>query len=277
MDKIDNLLGGGDSDKYNKKTYIGYLKMKNGGMKIIPGDMDEKIISTRNKILNHLDVVLSGGKRLKEKNIKKYFQALGGKYVRNDMCISGDNSNCKGGKSVSVDGAHKLLKLISKKDLPIDSALETFKGSAPQLYEKLETKIKGGYKSISYDNKVDHNESGGSLYSAAFDFAKNHANKLIEEAKDKLEQEVKKHLKLGGERDYDIYDNRGGNDRYDNRDRNDRNDIYDNRGGNDIYDNRDRYDNRNRYDNMYGGEDIELNKFRNEIGRLNLRDHILSL
>jgi hypothetical protein len=161
MDTANNLLGGGssDSEKYNKDTYIGFLKMKNGGMKIIPGDKDEKILATRNKILGHLDKVLSGGKDLKEKNIEKYFKALGGKFVRNDMCISGDNSNCKGGKNVSVAGAHKLLKLISKKNLPVDTALETFKGSAPELYEKLETKIKGGYKAVAYDDSDSDSDS----------------------------------------------------------------------------------------------------------------------
>jgi hypothetical protein len=147
------------SEKYNKDTYIGYIRMKKGGMKIISGDKDDKIISVRNKILGHLDQVISGGKRLKEKNIKKYFKALGGKYIRNDICSSGNNSNCKGGKNVSIDGAHKLLKLISKKNLPIDNALEIFKSSAPKLYEKLENKIKGGYKSINYDNMY-----GGNFY-----------------------------------------------------------------------------------------------------------------
>jgi hypothetical protein len=165
MDIKNNFIGGGDSssEKYNKDTYIGYLKMKKGGMKIISGYKDEQIIATRNKILSHLDIVLSGGKRLKEKNIKKYFKALGGKYVRNDMCISGDNSNCKNGRNVSVRGAHKLLKLISKKNLPIDSSLETFKGSAPELYEKLENKIKGGYNAIAYDS--DSNKSNKSTRS----------------------------------------------------------------------------------------------------------------
>ena len=52
-----------DYKLYNKDTYIGYIKMKKGGMKIIPGNKDEQIIATRNKILNHLDVVLSGEKR----------------------------------------------------------------------------------------------------------------------------------------------------------------------------------------------------------------------
>jgi hypothetical protein len=48
--------------EYNKSTYIGYLKMKKGGMKIIPGEMDTNIINERNKILSHLDLVLGGQK-----------------------------------------------------------------------------------------------------------------------------------------------------------------------------------------------------------------------
>jgi hypothetical protein len=154
MDITNNLEGGSfsDSEKY-KDAYIGHVKVKNGNIKIIPGSKDERILETRDKILGHLHKVFSGGKRLKEKNITKYFKALGGKYIRNDLCITGDNSNCKGGRNVSIDGAHKLLKLINKKNLPINSALETFKGSAPELYEKLETKIKGGYKAISYKSE----------------------------------------------------------------------------------------------------------------------------
>jgi hypothetical protein len=163
MDTTNNLVGGGDSssEKYNKNTYIGFLKMKKGGMKIIQGDKDEKIISIRNKILGHLNKVFLGGKRLKEKNIKKYFKALGGKYIRNDMCISGNNPSCNSGKNVSIEGAHKLLKLINKKNIPMDSALEIFKGSAPQLYEKLETKIKGGYKGIANDSDSNSSRGGG--------------------------------------------------------------------------------------------------------------------
>lgn len=131
------------STEYNKDTYIGYLKMKRGGMKIIPGDKDEKIINKRNKILNHLEKVLSGGKKLKEKYIGSYFKALGGKYVRNDMCTGADNKNCNNGKLISLGGAHKLLKLAARKNFPMDEILTKFKGSAPSLYESLENKISG--------------------------------------------------------------------------------------------------------------------------------------
>jgi hypothetical protein len=39
---------------YNKDTYIGHLKLKNGGMKIVEGEEDNKIIEERNTILKHL-------------------------------------------------------------------------------------------------------------------------------------------------------------------------------------------------------------------------------
>jgi len=159
----NNQLVGGNLEK-SSKVYIGNLKEKRGGIKIIPGDLDDKIISKRNKILNHLDKVISGEKRLKEKNIKKYFQALGGKYVRNKICISGDEPNCQQGKYVSLGGAHKLLKLITKKKFDINNTLNTFKGSAPQLFEKLETKIKGGYKRIGYDESKGGIPKGTAIY-----------------------------------------------------------------------------------------------------------------
>jgi len=143
----------------NSNKYIGNIKSKGDKIKIIPGEKDDRILFKRNKILGHLDKVLSGGKRLKEKNIPKYFQALGGKYIRNDICSTGDLNNCKGGKNATISGAHKLLKLVSKKNLPIDNALESFKGSAPKLYKKLETKIKGGYNAITYDT----NGGGGKI------------------------------------------------------------------------------------------------------------------
>lgn len=129
--------------KYNKSTYVGFLKIKNGGMKIIPGEKDNYIINKRDNILNHLDLVLSGEKKLKEKNINKYFKALGGKYVRNDMCTIGDLPQCKKGKNISIGGADKLLKLASQKNFSMQKILASFKGSAPSLYENLEMKIVG--------------------------------------------------------------------------------------------------------------------------------------
>jgi len=129
--------------KYNKSTYVGYLKLKKGGMKIVPGHKDDLIINRRNDILNHLELVFRGKKKLKEKNISKYFKALGGKYIRNDMCITDDKVSCKRGRNISMGGADKLLRLAGQNNFPMNNVLSTFKGSAPSLYEKLESKLSG--------------------------------------------------------------------------------------------------------------------------------------
>ena len=228
-----------ENTEYNKSTYIGFLKVKKGGMKIISGEMDTNIINERNKILSHLDLVLGGQKKLKEKNVEKYFKALGGKYVRNDICSAGDSHACKLGKKISLGGADKLLKLCAKKDLPMDNILNKFKGSSPSLYEKLEQKITGGKGSVVPDN-----------ISVVSNNTKSHSNSIgghdIDDSK------------------YNMDDNRynGGYDMDDNR--------YS--GG---Y-NRDDYEN-NYENNMYGGQDIELNNFRSEIGRLSFEDELNKL
>jgi len=140
--------------KYDQNTYIGFLKIKKGEMKIIPGEKDDIIIKNRDRILDHLDIVLSGGKKLREKNFEKYFKALGGKYIRNDICTKGNIYNCNGGKSKSIDNADKLLKLASQNNFPIKNVLRTFKGSSPSLYDILENKItkklKGGLNQDIY-------------------------------------------------------------------------------------------------------------------------------
>jgi len=213
--------------EYNKSTYIGFLKMKKGGMKIIPGEMDTNIINERNKILSHLDLVLGGQKKLKEKNVEKYFKALGGKYVRNDICGAGDSNACKLGKKISLGGADKLLKLCAKKELPMDNILNKFKGSSPSLYEKLEQKITGVKGGVVPDNI--------SVVSS-----KSHTNSM------------------GG---HNVDDNRY-NGRYN---------MDDNR----YYMDDNRYS--GGYDEMYGGQDIELNNFRSEIGRLSFEDELNKL
>ncbi len=147
--------------KYDKNTYIGYLKLFNGGMKVIPGDIDNKIIHNRDRIIDHLNLVLSGGKQLKEKNVEKYFKALGGKYIRSKMNLP-ESTNVKGGSNKTISSAHKLLKLASKNNFNISNVLDIFKGSAPQLYEKLETKISGGQ--VRYTGSVYSNSSRRSSY-----------------------------------------------------------------------------------------------------------------
>jgi hypothetical protein len=132
MNTTTDLLGGAS---LNKDTYIGYLKIKNGGMKVIPGDIDNEIINKRNIVLEKLEKVLSGGNKLKEKNLEKYFKALGGKYIRNDMCLSGNIADCKKAKQLSLGGANKLMEL-SKGKYDKELLEFKFKGAAPVLYEK---------------------------------------------------------------------------------------------------------------------------------------------
>jgi len=154
MDTTENMTGGAT---YNKDTYIGYLKMKKGGMKVIPGEMDNIIINKRNNILSKLEKVLTGGDKLKEKNIDKYFKALGGKYIRNDMCLLGDKSICKKGKHVSLGGAKKLMELASKKYTP-ELLEKKFKGSAPVLYEQYIKKGGDNSRSVPDHIEMNHNK-----------------------------------------------------------------------------------------------------------------------
>jgi hypothetical protein len=152
---MQDMIGGG---KYDTSTYIGYLKIKNDAMKIIPGKIDNKIIKNRDNILNHLNNVLSGGKELKEKNIETYFRALGGKYIRNDMCLSGNNDKCQSGKKVSMVGAQRLIEVVNNK-YDID---DKFKVNAPVLYSRIyNNKIKKG--GMDYTYKYQKLLYGGNL------------------------------------------------------------------------------------------------------------------
>jgi hypothetical protein len=160
-----------ENKRYNKDTYIGYLKHQNGGIKIIPGDKDNKIIERRDKILTHLNAVFSGGHKLKEKNLVKYFKALEGKYVRGKMTPD----NTSGGSKETLKDAHKLIKYSLKKDFPLDTILNIFRGSSPKLYSKLESKVEtNNYESrrSSYRSNGGYSESresyrseGGRRYS----------------------------------------------------------------------------------------------------------------
>lgn len=274
--------------EYNKSTYIGYLKMKKGGMKIIPGEMDTNIINERNKILSHLDLVLGGQKKLKEKNVERYFKALGGKYVRNDICSGGDSHACKLGKKISLGGADKLLKLCAKKELPMDNILNKFKGSSPSLYEKLEQKITGvkGSKGGRNREEITDVKSGGNrdeinreleqirtarsrsnsdtcdvldkstanslgwvgismndeMVGPNCPAAKEHYNVITKQT---LDERVPTNYELSHPEQGIVGRRRGGYYRDEN--------------------------------NMYGGQDIELNNFRREIGRLSIEDELNKL
>jgi hypothetical protein len=98
----------------------------------------------KTKILNHLDLVFSNKKTLREKNIHKYFKVLGGNYK-----IDSDKS---------IHDSYKLFKLGIKNNIDVDTLVNKFKGSAPKLYDKLERKIKKKYLNKS-DSRSDF--SGG--------------------------------------------------------------------------------------------------------------------
>jgi hypothetical protein len=83
------------------------------------------------KILNHLDLVLSNQKNLKEKNIHKYYKALGGNYK-----IDSDKT---------IHDSYKLFKLGVKNNFNVNTLVYKLKGSAPNLYDKLEKKITKKY------------------------------------------------------------------------------------------------------------------------------------
>ena len=148
---IDNFTGGAE---YNDTTYIGFLKIKNGGVKIIHGENDNKIIKLRDNVLKEL----LGG--LKRNNISlyrypEYFSALEGKYIRNVVHGSG-NDNIEARKRVK-----KITEKIIKGGMKIhgDKIKNMFEINAPILYKKFEGNFK--YKGGNYDNKFNYYMKGG--------------------------------------------------------------------------------------------------------------------
>ena len=142
---IDNFTGGA---KYNDTTYIGYLKVKKGGVKISYGENDNKIIKLRDNVLKEL----SGG--LKENNLSlsrypEYFSALEGKYVRNIMCGSANTECLEARRRVK-----KLTNKVLKGGVKIhgDKIKYIFEINAPILYKKFEGNFK--YKGGDSDNQL---------------------------------------------------------------------------------------------------------------------------
>jgi len=120
--------------EYDNTTYIGYLKRKNGGIKIVGGKEDNLILKNRDYILNEL----IGG--LKEKNINisripDYFSALEGKYIRNVM---------QGSENKEAVEARRRIKKITEKtikggfNLYGDKIKNILEENAPILYRKFE-------------------------------------------------------------------------------------------------------------------------------------------
>jgi hypothetical protein len=157
---FNNLTGGAE---YNKNTYIGHLKIKKGGMKIIRDHHDKLIGKERNLVLQHLHSSLTGGK-LDINNIQLYYKALEGGFIRALMCPAHTSKqNCELANKHHEMAAYKLSKNALKGGN--FHTLKTFKTNAPKLYQHLkgDGKIKRlKYKRDKYQNKLS---DGGSVKS----------------------------------------------------------------------------------------------------------------
>jgi len=147
--------------EYNKDTYIGHLKLKKGGMKIIKGEEDDNIKKERNIVLEHLHKSLKGGE-LDHNNLEIYYKALEGGYIRNLMCPTNSNT-CSNFIKNNNMAAYKLSKHALKAGN--FHTLKTFKYNAPKLYKNLKgaghiKKLK--YKRDKYQNRLT---DGGSVKS----------------------------------------------------------------------------------------------------------------
>jgi len=124
--------------EYDTSTYIGYLKRKNGGFKIIGGEEDNRIIKNRDHLLKEL----LGGLKENKLNISRlpeYFLALEGKYIRNIMQGSGN---------IDAIEARQRTKKITEKTIKGgfklygDKVKNILEINAPVLYKKFERKFK---------------------------------------------------------------------------------------------------------------------------------------
>ena len=139
---FNNLIGGSINEsefaggaEYNKETYIGHLKLKHGGMKIIRDAHDKQIGKERNVVLKHLHETLKGG-NLDHNNIDLYYKALEGGFIRALICPGHNNSaTCQKANYHNQKSAYKLSKHALKGGN--HTVLKTFKTSAPKLYQHL--------------------------------------------------------------------------------------------------------------------------------------------
>jgi hypothetical protein len=146
---------------YNKDTYIGYLKLKNGGMKIVEGDEDNKIIEERNTILKHLVETINKTLPLMNEYLILYAKALEGKYIRNHICKLDNNDDCKN----EIETVKKISKKLIKKALQLKmyNILSIYKEHAPKLTNAMQKKIKKLLRknNIRNNNDIDYEITGG--------------------------------------------------------------------------------------------------------------------
>lgn len=125
-------------DAYDASTYIGYLKRKNGGFKIVGGEEDNRIIKNRDHLLKEL----LGGLKQNKLNISRlpeYFSALEGKYIRNIMQGSSNND--------AIIARQRTKKITEKTikggfNLYGDKVKNMLEINAPILYKKFEKNFK---------------------------------------------------------------------------------------------------------------------------------------
>ena len=145
------------SGGYNKDTYIGYLKVKNGGMKIIDGEEDDQIIEERNTILKHLVETINKTLPLMNEYLILYAKALEGKYIRNHMCKI-DKDDCEN----EIETVKKISKKLIKKAIQskMYNILYIFKENAPKLTKAIDKKIRKLIKknNIRKDKDIDSDE-----------------------------------------------------------------------------------------------------------------------
>jgi hypothetical protein len=186
----DTFTGGAE---HNDSTYIGFLKIKNGGIKIIKGGIDTKIIKSRDYVLKEL----SGGLKRNELPISRfpeYFSALEGKYVRNVMCGSGRDTCIDARKRVK-----KITEKVIKGGMKLygDKVKHMFEINAPILYKKFEHNFKRGGAAGS-DNWDALWKSSKPKMDKVRALASNLYNNDNKPTKD-YKEELKKHLKNNDE------------------------------------------------------------------------------
>jgi len=133
--EVFNFSGGGSKSVYHGGTYIGHLKLKNGGMKIVGGTEDDAINEQREKVLDDLKDVLNGGTDINPNNIPNYYKALEGTYIRSLICPDDNDIECQMKVEYAVKHGYKLSKLLAKK-LKANSK-EYLKQNAPKLYQQI--------------------------------------------------------------------------------------------------------------------------------------------
>jgi hypothetical protein len=173
--EVFNFKGGKSESVYHGGTYTGYLKIKNGGIKIIKGKKDDEICEERELIIDYLKDIISKKEQLNVDDIPMdiYYKALEGKYIRNLMCPSNNEDKCDANINNVLSKAYKLTK-IGIKTFKITN-LDLFKQSAPQIYRHIKEaqddlsyysnlkKLVKKYNRNSPDTR-ELNSEGGNIY-----------------------------------------------------------------------------------------------------------------